>query len=349
MEAMKDSSHVALYRKYRPETFADVVGQDAIVTALTSAIENKRVAHAYLFTGGRGIGKTSIARIFAHSLGVADEDIYEMDAASNRGIDDIRELREGVRALPFSSPYKVYILDEVHMLTKESWAALLKTLEEPPKHVIFILATTELQKVPDTIISRSQVHAFKLPSEIVLAKHVEAVAGKEKVKLDDGVARLVAMVGDQSFRDTLGALEKLVTSSSDKKITLPEAEAILGAPSQSLAEDMLRAIASGDIDAVLTITRTLEEEGKDMSLYWKRFLHLFRGALYARFSKSKKSLFDLSPEEENLCAELAATKSPHLSSSVLASLLEASMKTARAPISVLPLELALMDMLGDKE
>src|SRR3989344_4156987 len=152
---------VALYRKYRPTKFEDVIGQTHIISVLENEIKADRVSHAYLFSGSRGTGKTSVARIFASTLGVNPEDIYEIDAASNRGIDDIRAIRESVHTLPYSSKYKIYIVDEVHMLTKEAFNALLKTLEEPPAHVIFILATTEPHKLLDTVISRCEHFTFK--------------------------------------------------------------------------------------------------------------------------------------------------------------------------------------------
>src|SRR4051812_6833369 len=146
-----------LYRKYRPKKFDDVIGQEAIVSALQNALKSDRVAHSYIFAGSRGTGKTTLARIFASALGVSQNDLYEIDAASNRNIDDIRAIRDAVSTLPFDSKFKIYLLDEVHMLTKESWNALLKTLEEPPSHVIFIMATTELEKIPGTILSRSEL------------------------------------------------------------------------------------------------------------------------------------------------------------------------------------------------
>lgn len=173
-----------LYRKYRPNTWDEVVGQEHIVSVLSQSIESGNFSHAYLFTGGRGTGKTSIARIFAKALGTNPEDITEIDAASNRGIDDIRALREAVRVLPFSSPYKVYIIDEVHMLSRDAFNALLKTLEEPPAHCIFILATTELDKVPDTILSRCQVFSFRNPTERILVKEVERIAAAEHIEID---------------------------------------------------------------------------------------------------------------------------------------------------------------------
>src|SRR5574343_274356 len=154
--AKKEESNIALYTKYRPNNFDEVLGQDHIVNAVRGAISAGKVSHAYLLSGPRGTGKTTIARIIARELGTSVNDIYEMDAASNRKIEDARDIRESVRTMPFDSKYKVYILDEVHMLTKEAWNALLKTLEEPPEYVVFILATTELSKVPETIISRCQ-------------------------------------------------------------------------------------------------------------------------------------------------------------------------------------------------
>src|SRR5665647_129786 len=187
---------LALYRKYRPKNWKEVLGQDHIIKVLESSVESNKVSHAYLFVGSRGTGKTSVARIFASEIGVSANDMYEIDAASNRGIDDIRELRDGARVLPFDSKYKVYIIDEVHMLSKDAWGALLKTLEEPPKHVIFILATTELQKVPDTIVSRCQVFTFRKPTDSILTSVVTNVAKKEGFELDAGSAELLAILAD---------------------------------------------------------------------------------------------------------------------------------------------------------
>src|SRR5258708_5612725 len=214
---------LALYRKYRPKSFNEVLGQDHIVSVLESSIKERKVSHAYLFVGSRGTGKTSVARIFAKDIGVSENDLYEIDAASNRGIEDIRQLRDGVRVLPFDSKYKIYIIDEVHMLSKDAWGALLKTLEEPPQHVIFILATTELQKVPDTIISRCQVFNFRKPSNSILKSTLINVAKKEGYDLDKSGAELLAILGDGSFRDALGVLQKVLnftSGSKNKKISI---------------------------------------------------------------------------------------------------------------------------------
>ena len=215
-------NEIALYRKYRPQNFKDVLGQENIVKVLEGSIALGNISHSYLFAGSRGTGKTSVARIFAKAIGCSDNDLYEIDAASNRGIDDIRELREAVNTLPFESPYKVYIIDEVHMLTKEAFNALLKTLEEPPKHIVFILATTEIEKLPETIVSRCQVFSFKKPSQKILKELVLNLAKKEGFKIESSSADLIAILGDGSFRDTQGILQKILSFSKDKKISAEE-------------------------------------------------------------------------------------------------------------------------------
>ena len=189
-------SALALYRKYRPASFAEVRDQEHIVSVLEGAIKKKQIPHALLFAGSRGTGKTTLARIFAREIGTSEIDLYEIDAASNRGIDDIRELKEAVHTLPYESARKVYIIDEVHMLTKEAFNALLKTLEEPPAHVVFILATTEEDKLLDTIKSRCQVFRFRAPSRGVLAKTVIDVAKKEGFKLKLEAADLIGVEAD---------------------------------------------------------------------------------------------------------------------------------------------------------
>ena len=257
--------NISLYRKYRPAKFGEIIGQDHVVDVLQAAIKNKKVSHSYIFSGGRGTGKTSLARLFAEALMVGKDDIVEMDAASNRGIDDIRALRDGVRVLPFSSPYKIYIIDEAHMLTNEAWNALLKTIEEPPKHVIFIFATTEIGKFPDTIISRCEVYKFKNPSVSDLEKLVTTVAKKEDLNLDKGVAELVANLGGGSFRDTLSTLQKLISYSSDKKISLEEAEKITGAPSSLVVRDILTSFVKGDEQSLVEKIESLRSGEVDFT------------------------------------------------------------------------------------
>lgn len=347
---------LALYRKYRPKSFKEVLGQDHIVKVLESSVETNKVSHAYLFVGSRGTGKTSLARIFASSIGVSVNDLYEIDAASNRGIDDIRELRDGVRVLPFDSKYKVYIIDEVHMLSKDAWGALLKTLEEPPKHVIFILATTELHKVPETIISRCQVFTFKKASDIVTKKMMLDVAKKEGYELDAGGAELLAILADGSFRDALGELQKVLNFYSTEgkgkkntKISKEDVESITGAPRTTLVNDFISAIAKKDLPLGLETTRKASESNLDTKLYFKLIILKFRVAIILRYApKLEESMAgDLGEADlEFLKSIVKEDKDGMLRSPALAILLEEYQNIDNAFISELPLELALVRILG---
>src|SRR4051812_33147325 len=237
----------ALYRKYRSKSFSEVVGQKHVTDTLENAIKQGRISHAYLFTGPRGVGKTSVARILAHVVNELpyDEttvhlDIIEIDAASNRRIDEIRDLRDKVHISPASAKYKVYIIDEVHMLTREAFNALLKTLEEPPEHVIFVLATTEAHKLPETIISRTQQFNFKPVSVPKVAGHLQQIAINEKIKIDDPALQLLAEHGEGSFRDSIGMLDQL--AANGKKIDETAVRNLLGLPSKKLITQLLGAI-----------------------------------------------------------------------------------------------------------
>ncbi len=257
----------ALYRKYRSKALSEIVGQDHITTTLAKAIAEGKLAHAYLFTGPRGTGKTSIARILAHQINdipYTDEsihlDIIEIDAASNRRIDEIRELRDKIHIAPTSAKYKVYIIDEVHMLTKEAFNALLKTLEEPPAHVVFILATTELHKVPDTIVSRTQRFAFKpVPQERVVA-HLRNIADSENIDIDDEALVLVADHGGGSFRDSISLLDQL-RNSPDAPVTADTVRLVLGVPKTAATQALLDNIFAGQAAQVLDQLRELSEQG----------------------------------------------------------------------------------------
>lgn len=275
---MTQNTHTSLYRKYRPVTFTDIIGQDHIVRVLQSAIEKKTPHHAYLFTGTRGVGKTSIARIFAKELGVEPEDITEIDAASYTGVDNVRELTESAMTLPFLSPYKVYILDEVHMLSKAAFNAFLKGLEEPPKHVIYILATTELSKLPDTIISRCEVHTFRTPTTDVLSKVVENVVEKEGYSIDADSVKLISMTGDGSFRDTLGVLQKVMSSIEGKKISLDKVEYIIGTPKVT-SIDMLVDMAIRKYEKVSDVLEEIREANTDGKLMYDMYVEKLRERL----------------------------------------------------------------------
>jgi DNA polymerase-3 subunit gamma/tau len=257
-----------LYRKYRSRSFDEIVGQDHITSVLKRALEQDKVAHAYLFTGPRGVGKTSIARILAHEINklpYSDNgeqlhlDIIEIDAASNRRIDEIRDLREKVHLSPTSAPYKVYIIDEVHMLTTEAFNALLKTLEEPPEHVIFILATTESHKVPDTIISRTQRFHFRPIDAPRLAKHLASIAKKEKIAIQSDALHTLAVHAKGSFRDGLSLLDQVAWHEGE--VTQQVVETLLGLAPADRIENLLTAIISGDISSVFTALAAFYEEG----------------------------------------------------------------------------------------
>lgn len=258
----------ALYRKYRSKSLDEVVGQAHITDILKKAIAAGRISHAYLLTGPRGVGKTSVARILAHeinNLPYSDEsthlDIIEIDAASNNGVEDVRDLREKVQIAPVSASKKVYIIDEVHMLSKAAFNALLKTLEEPPEHVVFILATTDADKLPATIISRTQRYGFRAISEADAVKHLRHIADAEKIKIDDEALKLIAQRGDGSFRDSISTLDQL-TSLADSKdgITANLIEASLGLAPLKVVGKILEAIEGHD---VATIAKLLDETVAD--------------------------------------------------------------------------------------
>ena len=340
-------SEQALYRKYRPEAFSDLIGQEHIVASLEGALKNGKLAHAYLFSGGRGTGKTTSARIIAKALGTTPSDIYEIDAASNRGIDNIRELRENVGTLPFDSEYKVYIIDEVHMLTKEAFNALLKTLEEPPKHALFILATTELEKVPETIVSRCQTFLFKCPSEAVLKDVIERTAKKEKVSLGAGVSDLIAVLANGSFRDALGTLQKVITSAGSK-VALSDAEAVTGAPSVTLVRDIIDAIARGALSDALLLLEKSRESNISLKTLLELVIHSFRRILLLKVAPAlaKGEVSALSKEEQEFLITMSKAQSLHINSNTLIALLDAMKDQKSAYIESLPLELALIKILG---
>lgn len=340
--------NLAFYRKYRPQQFKEVLGQNHIVDVLEKSIQENNVSHAYLFVGSRGTGKTSVARIFANQIGVSVNDLYEIDAASNRGIDDIRALRDGVRVLPFDSKFKVYIIDEVHMLSKDAWGALLKTLEEPPKHVIFILATTELQKVPETIISRCQVFVFKRPNDAVLKNMVLDLADKEGFQIDQSGAELIALLGDGSFRDAQGVLQKVLNFSKKKEITIADVEKITDAPKTVLVNDFIKAIVAEDLESGLMVVKKAVSDNLDMKLFLKLIIQKIRWAVVLKYApKLIKDLENNVNEDDlNFLQDLVQQKNKIvLNSSILIVLLEAYQNIEKVFISELPLELALVKII----
>jgi DNA polymerase-3 subunit gamma/tau len=340
---MKDAP-VALYRKYRPSDFVDVLGQEHITKVLEGEIEKGTVAHAYLFAGPRGTGKTSTARILARAMGTSENDLYEIDAASNRKIDEMRELREAVLALPFESEKKVYILDEVHMLTTEAFNAFLKTLEEPPAHVVFILATTDLDKVPETVISRCEVFTFKKPSQQILTEMILRVAKKEGVTLEPASADLIALLADGAFRDALGILQKILASTNDKKITLEEVELVTGAPKGSAVNAILEGIHTGELAKSLTALESIAAQNVDMKLFMRLVLDKCRAVLLFRFAPHlRKSLEEkYSAEDFTFLKSIAEDKASKLNAGALRELLTASSELSYVAVPEIPIELALI-------
>lgn len=341
-------NEIALYRKYRPQNFKDVLGQEHIVKVLEGSVALGNISHAYLFAGSRGTGKTSIARIFAKAIGCSDNDLYEIDAASNRGIDDIRELRDAVNTLPFESPYKVYIIDEAHMLTKDAFNALLKTLEEPPKHAVFILATTEIEKVPETVVSRCQVFTFKKPSQKILKELVLNLAKKEGFKLEPSSADLIALLGEGSFRDTQGILQKVISFSKDKKISVEEVEQVAGAPRAGLVNDFIKSIDGKDLAAGLEAIKSAASNNIDTLVYLKLVLRKMRTILLLKYAKNMEGPIqeEYSEEDFKFLKELSAKKESNINSKTLLELLNAYDSVARANIPELPLELALIKLIS---
>ena len=344
-------SELALYRKYRPKAFADVRGQNEIVSTLLRSIKDKNISHAYLFSGGRGTGKTTVARIFATEIGTKPSDLYELDGASNRGIDDIRELREGVATMPFESEYKVYIIDEVHMLTKEAFNALLKTLEEPPAHVIFVLATTDREKVPETIISRCQTFTFRQPTLLELKDFAIEIAKDEKIKLDAPSADVVAMFGDGSYRDTLSVLEKVLISAEGGKIDFDTVAKIVGAPTHDLVNNVIRSIESGDAALGLEALKKASEERIDMKVYLKMLLAKLRAVLLLRYAPNMEQVLndEFPPDDMMLIKELALSQEKRINSHVLSEFISASHEIGWSVITSLPLELALIRVTAEKK
>jgi DNA polymerase-3 subunit gamma/tau len=336
---------LALYRKYRPATFAEVRNQEHIVSVLEGALKKKMIPHALLFTGPRGTGKTTVARIFAREIGASDVDTYEIDAASNRSIDDIRELKEAVYTLPYESPYKVYIIDEVHMLTKEAFNALLKTLEEPPAHVIFILATTERDKLLDTITSRCQVFEFHAPTREELRDTVLGVAKREKFKLSVPAADVVALAADGSYRDALGITQKVMMASGDSDLTEDEVARIVGAPRNVVLQNLLTAFAKKDVELGLATLAQAHESHVDMKLFQKFLLERMRTVMVLRHNPKNREalLLQYGEEEKVLISEYAGDAKSPVNSHLLLRALDTAGYIGKTAIPELPLELLLIE------
>ena len=344
-EKKSSKSSGVLYRKYRPQKFSDIIGQNHIVRVLEGAIKLGNISHAYLFSGPRGTGKTSVARILSREIGTSANDLVEMDAASNRGIDDVREIRESVNTLPFESRYKVYIIDEAHMLTRDAWNAFLKTLEEPPAHAIFILATTELEKVPETVISRCQSFSFRQPNQATLKDFALSVAKSEGVMLEPAAAELVALLGDGSFRDVHSILEKVLSFTSNKKITREEIEQVTGAPKAELVRSILEALVEKNIEKGMKAIQSAATANAEMKLFAKLILERLRFLflLHLKAGMDEYIRKQVSEDDFTFLQKLAAKVGSDLTARVLLSFITAYEDSGRTSIPELALELALAE------
>jgi DNA polymerase-3 subunit gamma/tau len=341
-------AHQSLYRIHRPTTFKDVIGQEQVTKALAEAVHTKNIAHAYLFAGSRGLGKTSVARIFAREINAAaynEHDVYEIDAASNNSVEDIRALTEGVYTLPFGSSYKVYILDEAHMLSKSAWNAFLKTLEEPPAYAVFILATTELEKVPETVQSRCQVFEFKKPTRQVLAKMVTAIAKKEGCTLSNDAAELIAMLAEGSYRDALSVLQKALAGADDvKKLSREDVERTTGAPRREQVHALIGALANADRGAALAAIAQAAQSDMDMKLFLQLVIETLRSTLLIRYAPDLRTSLATELGTDEFAALEGFAKEKGITHATMLAFLTAADRIRYAPIRALPLELAVLEL-----
>lgn len=362
-----DNENLVLYRKYRPKTFAEVVGQEYTIKTLTNAISLGRVAHAYLFAGPRGTGKTTVARLLAKAVNCEKSsspnyepcnkciscqevnegkclDLIEIDAASNRGIDEIRELRDKIRFAPTRSKYKVYIIDEVHMLTKEAFNALLKTLEEPPEHAIFILATTEVHRLPATILSRCQRFDFKKLTLAQIVGRLKDIAQKEKVEAEKEALELIGLNADGSMRDGESLLNQVITL-EDKTITLKEVQEILGATDPVVVEGFSKLLAKKDIPGALKFINKLTQDGYDIHQFTKTLIGYLRKILILKIDASlaKVVASEMTEEQIEKSLELATQFEPSKLLKITKLFIRAENEIKTSLIPQLPLELAVVE------
>ena len=303
-------NYIVLSRKWRPENFDQVVGQDQVTRVLSNALKSNRVSHSYLFSGPRGVGKTTVARILAKKLNDLEDinsslDVIELDGASNRGIDEIRDLKDSINYVPVDSKYKVFIIDEAHMLTKEAFNALLKTLEEPPAHVVFILATTESQKIPPTISSRCQKYEFKRITVEKIITHMESILEHEGYQRDIKALNSIAIKADGSLRDALSLLDKIIAL-SDKTISYDLTASALGIVDQSLYLELTNSIFSQDVKECLKCIDLIVSSGVSNNNFLDGYLSYIRDAIFYiimekdNHNMSKESMNFLNQNKSNL-------------------------------------------------
>jgi len=309
-------SYIVLARKWRPQGFDDLVGQETVVKTFENAISSNKIVHAYLFSGPRGVGKTSSARILAKALNCeeragsgpcgkcqscqaitdsASVDVFEIDGASNNSVDAVRELRETVKYAPSGGKYKIYIIDEVHMLSTSAFNALLKTLEEPPEHVIFIFATTEPKKIPSTILSRCQHHAFRRISKNRIKEQLKKITDSERIDIKDKALDMIAKAADGSMRDALTLLDQAYSFSDS--ITEQELQSLLGLPEVDIIHNLSETILTGNISETLLIIKELTDRGSDLRQLTKELVEHFRNIAIVKVSDDAGGLLEFSEDE----------------------------------------------------
>jgi DNA polymerase-3 subunit gamma/tau len=320
-------SYQVLARKYRPQKFADVIGQEHVTRTLKNAIEQARTAHGYIFSGHRGIGKTTVARILAMALncrssdkpvsepcGVCDScteiragnsvDVIEIDAATNRGIDEIRELREAARYRPARDRFKIYILDEAHQITDAAFNALLKTLEEPPGHVVFMLATTAPEDIPQTIRSRCQHFSFRAVKFEQIVGQLRDLCQREKISADEDALALLAEAGDGSMRDALSLLDQAIAS-SEGILTADSIRQLIGVAPSGVLEEIMQAVSRSDSQAILQVTDRLLTEGQNPVHFARQLVRFLRNAMVAKIAGAESSLLQISSDERARVSRIA--------------------------------------------
>lgn len=368
----EDNFHLVLYRKYRPQNFDEIIGQNHIVETLKKAVSLNKVGHAFLFAGPKGTGKTSLARILTKAVNCSQKlqptsnlqpllyepcnecdscaeitngrslDLIEIDAASNRGIDEIRALKETARLHPFKNPYRVYIIDEVHMLTKDAFNALLKILEEPPKFVIFILATTEYDKIPETITSRCQQFKFGKTSEQAIRQSLRQILAKEKIKMEEGGLEILALMSDGSLRDSHSYLEQLI--GDEKEIKEADVRMFFGAPPEELLKDFISSIFAKNAEKSFEVIGNISRQGLDSRLFIKLILRNLRFALMLAMAPNMENELKnlMSEKQMEFIKSLKLKTKPAEIEFVLKMFLDAYSSSLHSYFPELPLEMAVV-------
>jgi len=356
-------SYIVLARKWRPRGFDDLVGQEPVARTLRNALASEKVAHAYLFSGPRGVGKTSSARILAKALNCeqaaggdpcgecrscraitdgASVDVFEIDGASNNSVEAVRELRETVKYAPSGGRYRIYIIDEVHMLSTSAFNALLKTLEEPPPHVVFIFATTEPKKIPSTILSRCQHYSFRRITRAMIREQLEKIAAAEKIRITEGALQMISKAADGSMRDALTLLDQACSFTDD--ITEKELRGLLGLPEAEIITGLSRNILTGNIPDTLSLIKELTDRGSDLRQLTRELVEYFRNIAVVKVTRNPEELLEFSAEEVQGLRELASDAGIEELTLLLSELLRLEGEVRSAANPRYTLELGLLRM-----